>query len=79
MGSKAGPLCLCWGDFFFFFLFQVKGFMSVLWFCQKDGGEIPAQEMLNDQQRFPALALGCAPIPKPSLLVAELKLLGRSS
>lgn len=40
----------------------------------KDG----AQEMLKDQQCFPSLDLGCALIPKPSPIMAELKLLSRS-
>lgn len=53
--------------------------MPILGFCQKDGGEVPAQEMLKDQQRLRGLALGCAPIPKPSAIVAELKLPSRSS
>lgn len=65
--------------FFFFLLFQVKYLMLILWFCHKDGGEFPAQVMLNDQQRFPRLDLGYAPILKPSPMVAELKLLSRSS
>lgn len=53
--------------------------MLILWFCHKDGGEVPAQAMLNDQQHFPGLDLGYAPILKPSPMVAELKLLSRSS
>lgn len=53
--------------------------MPILWLWQKDGGEVPAQEMLKGQQCFPRLDLGCAPIPKPSPIMAELKLLGRSS
>lgn len=53
--------------------------MPILGFCQKDGGEVPAQEMLKDQQCFCGLDLGCVPIPKPSAIVAELKLLSRSS
>lgn len=52
--------------------------MLVLWVCQKDGGKIPAQDMLKDQQLFPSLDLGCALIPKSSPMVAELKLLSRS-
>lgn len=58
-------LCLCIGGFFFFFLvLHVKDFMPILWFCQKGGGEVPAQEVHKDQQQFPELDFGLCTHPK---------------
>lgn len=77
MGVHKQIPCFNWGGFLKI-LFQVKDFTPVLWICQKDGGKIPVQEILKDQQCFSRLDLGCSLIPKPSPTVAELKLLSRA-
>lgn len=42
----------------------MKDFTPILWFCQKDGGQVPAQEVHKDQQQFPGLDFGLCTHPK---------------